>query len=341
MRSIFLPPLLASTLATAAPAADRALPVPAGVGWQHALTSLILRAKIAGYSRVGLHDSGEDELDVVAQYQDAQNPDEILTIFLFRPAIANVPIWFERSQVQIETRDIYKGVTPTHPIPSFFIAPGAKTAGSMRQSYTPEAGNYRSTALALIPVRNWLVSIRLSSTTMDTSALDQKLGDVISAIGWPIDMGDAPAAASVPPCERPLEYKKARLLPPSMIDSLLGAAGAIGPTKEDESTDNALPRYCRDGDNRPLFSVYRDTNRPDAAYIMALGDAGRVIQVEPSLRGLMMEQPGFAVSMQDLAQTLIYPSFDKLPKPEQVLELVNKRAPTSAARDGDITIAQP
>jgi hypothetical protein len=71
---------------------------------------------------------------------------------------------------------------------------------------------------------------------------------------------------------------------------------------------------------------------------MAIGDAGRVINVE---RGLQLDKdPGYQLSLGDLDRTLVYPSFNGLPNPEDAFKAV-RTAPvvSSAARGGkDISI---
>ncbi|MEI9851250.1 MAG: hypothetical protein WDN24_10860 [Sphingomonas sp.] len=336
---------VALALAGAMPAqAQRMLDVPAGAGWKHAETGVILRSKLAGYPRTGIQDNSKSELDVMAMFSPPGDPTS-LTVYIFHPALMSLPVWFDRSETQILLRDVFATPTPQGEVRAF-APPRGTIASGLRRVYVPGKGPYRSTGLATMPLGEWLVAVRISSTELDAAALDARMSEVIAAIGWPEGVAEGPAAAPVAPCARPLAYaRRARMRKPSMTDALIGAALASAP---DDKSAEALPVdaapvvYCRDlPAPTSQYGVYR---RPDdqKAYTMALGDAGMVIRVEPSLGALLGGgEPGYSVSLGTLEATMIYPNLDKLAGPAQVLDIVGKTSPISSSSRGgkDITIS--
>lgn len=163
--------ITAVALGLAMPAAARDLAVPTDKGWKHAETGLVLMPQLAGMSRTALTDATQTEHDVAAQY-DTRDKSTFATIYLFRPAIADVSLWFDRSQTALETRDLFKNASPATADPITFAVGGAKTASSMRQVYATPVGQYRSAALLVgcslrtfaIPLRR--LYFRLSSVSL-------------------------------------------------------------------------------------------------------------------------------------------------------------------------------
>ena len=68
-----------------------------------------------------------------------------------------------------------------------------------------------------------------------------------------------------------------------------------------------------------------------------MGDAGRVISVLPGI-SLDSKDPGYRLSLGLLDQTLIYPSFDKLPAPDVAIDAVMKNRPISSTMRGSKNI---
>jgi hypothetical protein len=314
----------------------REIAAPAGAPWKHAQTGITLPSSLLGIARGAIDDNSSSEIDVFAGYDNDQAT--VITLYVFRPALASVPMWFDRSESQVLMRDVYGNATPVA-APVAFAPPGGKTASGLRRIYLPGKGPYKSTGLAIMPMGEWLVAVRISSQQFDAAALDAKLDEVIKALGWPRGVADADAAVPVVACATPIAYaKKAKLKPPSMMDALLGATlSNIKPTDEEKA--KAVPViWCREGPPQQKYAVYRSVGN-DTGYTIAMGDAGRVIDVSPGL-ALDSKDPGYRLSLGLLDQTLIYPSFDKLPAPGVAIDAVMKNRPiSSASRSGkDITI---
>ena len=301
----------------------RDLPVPPGKGWQHADSGVILTATLAGLPRTTLTDNGTAERDIAAEFA---RPDRatIATVYIFHPALMSVPVWFDRAQTALMQRDVYGGATPVAPLPTPFARPGAIAASGLRQTYAPGHGKYKSTALAVMPVGTWLVAIRLSSTTLDPAAADTLLSALVTAIRWPATTGDPGVATPVGECADGLKFTRATLQKPDMMQALLGGTLAAAVAEKKNAADAAPVEWCRDP-VKPVvaYGVYRTVGMTDG-YVLALGDAGRVATVARSFT--LPGEPstgGYAVTMTDLdGSVATFPSFDRLPQPQQVLDLV-------------------
>lgn len=325
--------LIAATPASA----SRELPVPPDKGWEHAQTGLILTAKIAGLSRTSLTDLGDAELDMVAQFDDPGRDTEA-TIYLFRPALASVPVWFDRSVTVLSRRDIYGGVTPVAP-PLAFSRPGSTAADSLREVFTPGAPAMHSTGVAVMPVGAWLVVVRISSQTLAPAELDAELSAVIAGIRFPAGGDASQAVAPVAPCTTTLAYRHAKLRKPDMTQALLGSTLALmaqDPKVEKTEVKPAGP-WCRDGDAGDKYGVYRHDDG-SKSYLLAVGDAGRTVWVSPELQ-LLAKSNGYSVTFNDLDRSDTFQAFDKLPEPAQVFDLVTTHAPLSRASGNNITIS--
>ena len=139
-------------------AEPRPLPVPATSGWQHAATGLVLRAKLAGYQRTSLDDEGTEELDVAANFS-APDDSAVVTLYIFRPALMSVPVWFDRSETQILLRDEYRNPQPIAEARAF-APPSSSAASALRRTYITGATEFKTTGLAMMPLGEWLVAIR-------------------------------------------------------------------------------------------------------------------------------------------------------------------------------------
>jgi hypothetical protein len=317
--------------ATPAQSDLRPLDVPLTSGWQHAETGVILMPKLAGMERRSLADNGANEFDIVAQYGTSDGT--TATIFLFHPGIDSVPLWFDRSRAVIEHLGAFDMASATTTPARSFAPPGSDGASALRISYALKDGRVRSSALAVIPTADWLVVVRLSSVRLEVAALDTVMTDFIAAIRWPTGVAPAPAALPVAACAEPLlSFAKAKLVKPDMTEILLGSMVASAGNKAGE----APLTYCRDGEGRVDYGVYRVVETGDG-YAIALGDAGRAIGVWPA-PALGKGPRRYSVTLQDLARSVMFPSFDRLPPPDQVIEMTRHQPPISVAeRHGNKT----
>ena len=334
--------VLILALVIATPVAARDLGVPADKGWKHAETGLILMPQLADLSRTTLTDATETEHDVAAQY-DVADKSVFATIYLFHPAIPDVALWFDRSQTALETRDIFRHAAPASADPIAFAAATSGSPTSLRQVYASPGGAYRSTALSVIPVGEWIVSIRMSAKTLTADQLDASMQQVIKAVRWPPSITIATiAAAPVKTCATPMTFTKAKQAKPNGGDLLMSlmasTMAAKAKTEEKPTAPVPQPSWCRDGSTSTEYGVYR-SSASSGGYIMALYDAGRVVSVYPSVMGQIDKSGTYAVSLEDVeGTTSVFPSFTALPSPKQVWDLVGSGKRSGTMKGKQMTI---
>ncbi|WP_271300519.1 hypothetical protein [Sphingomonas sp. CV7422] len=326
--------IMGLALAVARPLAARDLPVPADKGWQHAQTGLVLTAQIDGMRRTALTDATASEHDVMAQYQAADGSVSA-TIYLFHPAADDVALWFDRSRTTLEQRDLFRNAAPASADPVAFAAPGASTPSALRQVYGIAGGAIRSTALAAIPVGDWIVVIRMTAPTLTATQLDARLQAVIGGIRWPKPAGmPAPAAVPIVACTTALHFAKAQPIKTPDILSMLSGSIAASAAKSEPA--GPRPVWCRDGEPRVEYGVYRTDER---SYVMALYDAGRTVSVFPSIMGQIEKSGSYAVSLTDVdGTTSAFPTFDHMPSPKQVWSLVGSGKRVAVSTGNRVTI---
>ena len=327
-------------LAAAAPAASqlRTLDVPPDKGWQHARTGLILMGKLGQFQRASLRDNGTFELDVIATYRTADQK-STASIFLYRPGVLDVPLWFDRSHtVMLRNRDIKVGA-PIGPV-TRFVPPGSTTHSALRIVY-PIAGQPSSaTGLAMIPFGEWLVAVRLTSDTMDPAALDAALTELVGKVRWPASIAPAKVANPVQQCASPLKFKRAKPIKPDLAQALMASVlGFAMRDVADKKGGSPAPavEYCLEESSGVEFSAYRPIDSR-THYVVAFGDAGVAANVSPEFN-LDGETGQYAVVLEDWDSSDSYPSFTAMPTPKQVFELVQRGSPVASASRGGKDIA--
>lgn len=323
--------LLALSPAAAQQPRPGTLAVPANASWQHARSSMILPAQSAGLARGEIRDNGEGERDVIAQYGSPS--DEVFaTIYLFQTGVPDAALWFDRALAAIMLRPEYGLQEASAPVPVAFARPGASAASGLRVSLGLAASQLRSTAVALAPLGDFMVKIRMSSARLDRTALDERLGRFIEGLRWPAESA-RPAAAAQPiaPCPEPLQLRNARTVRTEMTDSILGAA-LVGTISTSQAENNRPPPiYCREPDATLASGVYRPNAASDA-YVIALNDAGIAYSVGEALdlSALMGERSrGRRYSITLLARNAsgVVASFNRLPPPTQALSVAARTGP--------------
>jgi hypothetical protein len=314
----------ALAIAQAGSLAARDLPVPSNNGWQHAETGLVLMATVDGLTRSSLSDSTTTEHDVSAQFDDPAKS-LFTTLYLFHPAADDVPMWFDRSRTALEDRTLFQHASPASADPVAFAGPGSTTTSALRQAYSVLGSDFRSTALAVLPLGEWLVAIRMSTKTMNADALDARLTHFIDALRWPTTgVEAAPAAVPIRTCPKPLAFTNAKVVKPEGSDVLVSLlAGMIVDSAHKQGKPLTRAQWCREGVGSVTFGVYRAIEGD--GYSLALGDSGRMIGVAPTLGTLVGKERRYSVTFNDVeGATSTYGTFASLLRPQQALELVNK-----------------
>lgn len=328
--------VLGALLLVASPVDARDLPVPADKGWQHAQTGVVVMPQVAGFRRTALTDATDTEHDVAAQFgEDAEGT--FATLYLFKPAAGGAAVWFDRAQTALDAGATGKGSAPATIEPVAFALPGGTATTAVRQVHAIPGGPYRSTALAVVPVGDWLVKLRITSRTLTAERLDARLTALVAGLRWPARAREGAAFALVQPCAAPLDYGKAKVVKADgagMFMSLI-LPGVIAKQPAAERGPPAL--WCREGERSTDYAAYR-ADGSVASYILAYNDAGRIARIAPPI---LAEGKGKSVTVttEDVDGTVsAYPSFSAPPRPAQVWKLLNSGRPTSRAKGDQITI---
>jgi hypothetical protein len=303
--------------------APRTLTVTPTAAWGHAETGMILPPRVGSLVRQQIQDNSQDEFDVVTTYMD-RDTGVIALVYVYRTMTPNVPLWFDRAVATImlpQTGTALPTITP-------FIRPGASVASGLRAAMTDNVAGMRSTALAVAPLSSSvLIKIRMGSSQLDPAQLDERLTAFVAGLRWPAEEANLRAALPVQPCPEPLQLRAARIVRADVANVLMDAVtGSIPPGER----DNGPPAvFCREPGATIERAVYR-ANRSTSSYLIALGDAGSAISVGRALDlSELMGNGGsrrFAVTLLRYNSSAAYPSFNRLPPPEQALALVRTGA---------------
>ena len=329
---------LLAALPRPAQAENRVIEVTPTAAWGHAETGMILPSRVGGLVRTRIEDSTQYEMDVAVTYAD-RDEQMVAVVYLYRIGAGDVPVWFDRAVGSIilsQQGAPYPAITP-------FTRPGASVASGLRAAMTDNVAGMRSTAVAVAPLGSgYLLKVRMGSARLEPAALEERLGAFVTALRWPAEAAGTRAAVPVEPCPSPLRLREARIVRTDganvLMDSIIG-------TMQPEPGQHAPPPpvYCRE----PGATVERGVYRPDRSrdsYLIALSDSGLAVSVGEALdiAALSGQASGgrrFAVTLWERNASSAYPSFNRLPPPDQALALVRNGSPLSTTSGNDIGIS--
>jgi hypothetical protein len=309
---------VAALIAAPATAQQKWRDISAAVGspWLHAGSAIPFPARIAGFDRVRINDTGTAELDIVANYE---GDEDILTIYLFKPQIVSSPLWMDRALDSIMLRPDFGMAGRARPVPVSFQPTDATNKSGLRAAFSIDHPKHKSTAVAVLPANAWLIKVRISSPNPDVARTDRLLSDALRELRA---KGDDTAAQPISNCPSKLRYVPLKAMKAKGTDafasvlgaSLIGAAGVAPAT------------YCRELPGTPVFGVYRKPEE-SRSYVVALADSGRAVSVQPSPQLAERARETSSVSLLDLGRTLVYGDFKSLPEPGAVVRHVLTSGP--------------
>ena len=348
---LWLALILAGSAVTTLPAVAQQkirITAPADQPYRFKHSGLTIPVTLEDMPRVGIDQFGTEELDVFANYERGR---EALTVYVYRNVSGAVPVWFDRAKASIEQRRDAYGDATVALAPTAFTPPGQNVASGLMGAWSVSKPPYRGTALVLLPLGDdWLVKIRYSSATLDGAAVAARLPAILAALTWPTGLAAAAPAQPIADCATPLAFpKKAKIVRDQealSMSALLGGvlqSAAANSAKEQKASGNAAeskpPLWCRDPGPSPIGGVYRADAATDA-YLLAFSDAGRGASVSPDTLGAMLDKKGaprWSVSLIDMAQSSTYPPFTALPRPAEVLAMIQQPALSQASTWGERT----
>jgi hypothetical protein len=294
---------------------------------------MILPPRSAGLVRGDIRDSTATEMDVSTSYA---GEDLVATVYLYRTMTPDVAMWFDRAVTVLMLRPDLGLARSAPPPATAFARPGATTASGLRASLDVNAAETRSTAVAIAPLgTNWLLKIRLSSPRLDRAALDERLTAFIQGMRWPAEATPARVAIPILPCPTPLRLRTARVVRSDMTGALMDAVGGVM-VAEHEGTS---PVYCGEPGATVERGVYRAGGSSEA-YLIALGDSGTALSLAEALdlSALMGGGRGgrrIAMTLLGRNGTSVYPSFNRLPPPEQAMAVAGRSGTTISVTTRD------
>ncbi|HEY0622268.1 hypothetical protein [Sphingomonas sp.] len=325
--------IAAMLLASAAPALAQTGPAPLATDttrpFTHANSGITLPERLADLQRTGAREYVAPQLDVLFTYKDAER--EELSVYIYRVTSGVPAVWFEQAVRPISDRPAFQRMTDID-LPVAFALPGRSVASGMRAAWTVSDSAVRSTALALVPVGDWLVKFRYSSTTHEAASLVRRLDAMIAGLGWPATAADVPAAARIEDCATPLRIDGASKPAPQEGASMLGDALLASLTG---TADRKPVAWCRDRTVKSPVPIYRPAGT-DNSYLAALSDSGHAVWVRPGMSGLVAgnRKPSWAVSIVLAGETVNYAARDRLPPPAQLSEILKTKAVSRIATWG-------
>jgi hypothetical protein len=339
----------AAMIVGAAPAASMAdvtpIKIDAQQEFKHRPSGIVVPASAAGIARTSVEEFDDKQLDVAAEYRTADDK-EITTIYVFRKVTGDVPLWFDRIQHAIESRDMFASPTLVVP-PSAFVPPGETNARGLLAVYAAGGSTWKSTGAALTTTGEWYVSVRASSKTLAPQELLARIQQTLAAIKWPRDKVAGPVAVPMTPCRDALRQpgQDAQPVKDDLATALVDAAG-VDPDTKDAKPAQATG-WCRDPTPLPFAGIYRPKGAEDR-YLIAFQDAGRGLWVGPNdladilAKGLGQQRKSYMVQLVEIDRYVGLGSFASLPSAAQAVWLNEHGSPTYSAttwgKKHDLTI---
>ncbi len=270
---------IAVALALAAPSAARAQAPAAPADpprWTHMASGATFPRGFDGTSLTETRDLGNG-WDSVLVYSGEGDAVESITIYLFRAALPDARLWFDRA-LHIVARDIPLAIFeagPDTPFPAFgAVAPN----GIYRVYRTDRPGPFRTTALAVAQAGPWLAKIRYSSASLDAETMAGRIAALADAIRFPGTTAPSALSAPVADCTRtpvdgsgrPAVWNEA-----SLAAATVGAMAMFRTIRQ--PLGDAAGDWCRDAGFPAERATLLRRIEDQHDWILLPGDAGTAI----------------------------------------------------------------
>lgn len=338
-RQFFSTSLATAILLTVVPAHASAqeAQAPVSSSWSHDLSGLVLPASLAGLTRGESRQFDDNGNNVTVSFHEEASG-TVADLYVYRAAPASVQIWADRAASSMFANSKLGNVDVAAVKVFVFTPPNGAGENSGLQVIAPVKGELTASGLAIYAHDGWLVKLRMSSSSLDAASLEARMAEFVAGMKLPVAVRPAPQLVDIADCQTPLKSdKNAKLVRLDMMGTILlgGVIGVANDKRTEKSESRAAdlavdPAWCRDAASRSEYGVYRRGNEDDA-YLVAVSDSGTSLTIgRYNMAGLMKPSRGFLVTQSDGVTELVYPPFDRMPQPEQVIGLPGNVSPVSS-----------
>jgi len=283
-------------------------------GWRHAPSGIAIAELPDGFHVGAESDGRRDGSDVVLQLGDAN---DAVTLYVYRSAFPNPALWFERTRLAMR---VNVGAPVDNVAPRSFTLGNASAPNGLREEIAIPPGNrFRSTAVAMAQNGEWMIKLRITSTTLDLAGITARMDGLLAAIGLPAG-APAPLPLVVPaPCPE-ANAMRGRQRPQSMENALLGVLAILEAHNDARGLSGLAAEpanWCRETSRFPAEQVAVYRRRDGKVWTALLGDAGLAVSAymsaDPQLPGAMT----YAANPSVTGLALVY---DAMPAPNEAVE---------------------
>lgn len=316
-----------------------------GRDFRHDHTRMGVPAALVGLPRRSGAQLVADQLDISFQYE-SDDRSEMATVYLYRVAIGDLPLWFDRA-IGVVTLNPTLGKATAIGSPASFALPGQSMASALAQGFDVDGSKeYRGSALAMAAHGEWLVKLRYSSKRHDAATAVERAEAMIGALKWPRKIDGIAAVAPIAPCATRLAFEPdAKPVVESeearMQRAILGGVlGSLVANKKLRAKAKRLD-WCRHGTDNPMIALYSTEGAADS-YLIALSDSGIGLRIDGGADGLRAlidkerkVQPNWQASLWLADRVINFQSFDGLPPVDTALATLKTKPVGTASTWGD------
>ena len=213
--------------------------------------------------------------DGVVEYSGEGTAVESTTVYIFRAAIPDARLWFERA-LPIVARSIPLDIFEVGPDESFTAFGAAAPNGLQRIYTTTRQGPFRTTSIAVAQAGEWLVKFRVSSASLDRAGVAARIAALAGAIRFPSSAALSPLSAPIADCQAPAAAAQGRPAPVDEEAVAMGVAAGLSLMAQIRRP-LASDGWCRDPGAPAAFGTLVRRGNGDGAWMILIGDAGKAV----------------------------------------------------------------
>ncbi len=326
--------------------------------WTHEPTALAFPASIGSFVRTDIRDlagGGLFNVDVTYRHPLAG----IASIYVYRVPVPGTALWFDIASHAIVSNSRFGSPSPWGEPIAFAIA-GSDVPAGLRQSFSvTRIGT--SSGVAVVALGDWIVKLRMTSSTLDPAGLDDLMASLVRQIGWPATLPPLPPATRLQPCTNPIRFgrpatKRDQGGDGMVMGALAGLLTQAANAKAREAGDASgrppePPQLCihphRPTASNPALAAPLKVYQwlPDGdGYLIPAGDSGTLLTTRKSDLATILNKDApasWSVVIKTPTQWINYADRDALPPPDQLIDIIQTEKPltrTDTDGKGGITL---